>query len=133
METKRPHAHVEAHRLAGVRILIIEDQAEVAARLENAVVGAGGQVIAVATTVDSAMGLIASEQISAAIVTMIVGGDYADIIARELLLREIPYVVTTGIGTSRNHPDLHAALTITKPFKASYVQEVLADLISHRL
>jgi DNA-binding NtrC family response regulator len=119
-------------RLAGARILIVEDQPEVAWLLEAAVTEAGGEVIAIPDSIERAMALIGSESISVAIITMIVGGVYADEIARELLRRDIPYVVTTGIGADRSHPELHAALTITKPFQASYVQAVLADLIARR-
>jgi len=114
--------------LAGARVLIVEDQAEVADLLVIAVVDAGGEVIAVASTMDSAMELISSEAISMAIVTKVVRGVHADVLARELVLRGIPYVVTAGTGATAGHPELHAAVTITKPFRKRYVQVVLAEI-----
>ena len=114
--------------LAGARVLIVEDQPEVADLLVIAVVDAGGEVIAVASTMDSAMELISSEAISMAIVTKVVRGVHADVLARELVLRGIPYVVTAGTGATVGHPELHAAMTITKPFQKRYVQAVLVDI-----
>ena len=114
--------------LDGARILIVEDQPEVADLLVIAVTGIGGEVIAVAATMDGAMALIRSEAISIAIVTKVVRGVHADVVARELVRRGIPYVVTAGTGAARGHPELHAALTITKPFLMRYVQVVLLDI-----
>jgi len=108
--------------------LIVEDQSEVAELLVFAVTGAGGEVIAVAATMDGAMALIKSEVISIAIVTKVIRGVHADVVARELVRRGIPYVVTAGSGAGRGHPELHAALTITKPFLKRYVQAVLLDI-----
>jgi len=114
--------------LDGARILIVEDQSEVADLLVIAVTGIGGEVIAVAATMDGAMALIRSEAISIAIVTKVVRGVHANVVARELVRGGIPYVVTAGSGAGRSHPELHAALTITKPFLKSYVQAVLLDI-----
>lgn len=114
--------------LGGARILIVEDQAEVANLLVLAVTDAGGEVIAIAATMETALALIRSEAIAIAIVTKVVRGVHADVVARELVRRGIPYVVTAGSGAGRGHPELHAALTITKPFLKRYVQEVLVDI-----
>jgi len=116
------------HTLGGTRVLIVEDQAEIARLLVIAVVDAGGEVIAVASTMNGAMALISSEVISMAIVTKVVDGVHADVVARELVLRGIPYVVTAGTGATVGHPELHAAMTITKPFQKRYVQAVLVDI-----
>lgn len=116
--------------LAGARIFIVEDQPEVAHLLVVAVTDAGGEVIAVARTMDSAMEFIKTEAISVAVVTKVVQGVHADVVARELLRRRIPYVVTAGTGATRGHPELHAALTITKPFMKSYVQAVLVAIVA---
>lgn len=131
MEPEHPERQYDnGHSLAGARILIVEDQPVVTALLEEAIGDAGGNVVAVATTVQSAIAVISSDTISAAVVTMIVGGVYADEIVRELLRRKIPYAVTTGIGTDLSHPELHASRTIVKPFQTAYVQKVLADMIT---
>lgn len=116
-------------RLAGATILILEDQFEVAQLLEAAVQDAGGMVAARVTTIDDALSVIRQNELSAAIVTMIAGGIYTDMVARGLLGRNVPFIVTTGIGTDAAHPDLHAAQTITKPFQPSHLQDMLARLI----
>jgi len=127
-EVHRPQCGTECGGLTGSRILIVEDQAEIARLLEFAVTDAGGEVVAVATTMAKALELIRFEVISIAVVTKVVRGVHADVVARELLRRGIPYIVTAGSGASRGHPELRAALTITKPFQKGYVQAVLVDI-----
>lgn len=128
----RPDRGDAGSALAGTRVLIVEDQVEVAALLRAAVEDAGGQVLAVAATIDEAIAMVCSETISAAIITMIAGGLHTDRVARELLRRGIPFAVTTGIGTAPSHPELHAAPTVFKPFLASHVQEMVAQLLARR-
>jgi len=127
-----PQLHRRDHVLTGARILILEDQVDVADRLVAAVTDAGGDVVAVARTIDRALALIQSEAISAAIITMSVGGVHTEAAARELIRRNIPFAVTTGIGSLARNPALHGALSITKPFQNEYVQMVLADLLGRR-
>lgn len=122
-----------AGELAGANVLILEDQLEVGDLLEAAVKVAGGDMVTKVTTVDEALSFIRENDVSAAIITMIAGGIYTDIVARELLRRDVPFVVTTGIGTDPRHPELHAAPTIFKPFQGSYVHAVLIDLLDARV
>ncbi len=118
--------------LAGALILIVEDQPAVSSLLEKIVRDAGGQVVGPATAIESALALIEAEPISAAVITMIADGAYCEAVAIELLRREIPFTVTTGIGTDIQHPALHAAQKITKPFQATHVQDVLQGLIGSK-
>lgn len=119
-----------AVQLAGAKILILEDQFDVADLLEAAVRDAGGEVPAIAASIDDALKMIREIPFTAAIITMIADGIYTDLVARELLRRGVPFVVTTGIGTDPRHPELHAAPTIIKPFQASHVQALLAERIA---
>lgn len=116
--------------LIGARILIVEDERAVSALLEAAVSEAEGVVVGPATDISSALELIRSARIDAAILDLIVMGIYCDEIACELARRNIPYAVTTGIGADKSHPELRTALSITKPFRAEYVQAVLVRLIA---
>ena len=115
--------------LTGASILVVEDEPALVERIAAAVRDAGGIVIGPAVNVSEAMALITAESISAAIIDLIVHGVYADTIVRELAKRGIPFAVTTGIGADLTHPELRGALTITKPFQASFVQSVLEELV----
>lgn len=117
-------------RLAGAKILILEDQPDVAEILEALAWEGRREVVGSVSPIDDALALLQEKDISAAIITMIAGGIYTDNVARELLRQTISFVVTTGIGTDANHPELHAASSITKPFQPSYLQSVLAGLLS---
>jgi DNA-binding NtrC family response regulator len=116
--------------LIGANILIVEDELAISALLESAVSKAEGKVVGPATDITSALLLIRTRKIDAAILDLIVMGIYCDEIADELLRRNIPYAITTGIGADKSHPALQAVLSITKPFQAEYVQSLLAQLLA---
>lgn len=116
--------------LIGAHILIVEDEPAVSALLEAAVSEAGGVVVGPATDIGSGLALIETRKIDAAIIDLIVTGVYCDEVAGELLRRKIPYAITTGIGADESHPELQAAVSITKPFQAKYVQAVLVRLVA---
>ena len=99
--------------LIGAKILIVEDEPAVSALLEAAVNKAEGTIVGPATDIGSALLLIRTRKIDAAILDLIVAGIYCDEIADELLSRSIPYAITTGIGADRSHPQLQAVLSIT--------------------
>ena len=129
---QRPRLTRGGKGLSGACVFILGDQADVADQLVAAVTEAGGDVIAAATTIDSGLALIRSETISAALITMSIGGVRTEAVARELLRRGIPFAVTTGIGTDNRDPALHNALSITKPFRKCHVQAVLGHLLAGR-
>jgi DNA-binding NtrC family response regulator len=119
--------------LAGAHILIVEDEPALSALLEMAVSDARGTIIGPAPDIAAALAFISTEAVEAAILDMIVHGAYCDPIAVELLNRNIPFAVTTGIGAGASHPLLRDALTITKPFQAQHVQDVLMQLLGSSL
>jgi DNA-binding response OmpR family regulator len=115
--------------LAGAHILIVEDEPALSVLLEVAVRDVGGTVVGPAPDIAAALAFLSTEPVEAAILDMIVHGDYCDPIAVELMNRNIPFAVTTGIGADASHPLLRDALTITKPFQAQHVQDVLMQLL----
>lgn len=117
--------------LAGTSILVVEDERPLIDLLTAAVEEAGCIVIGPAEDVPTALKLIDTTPISAAIVDLIVHGVYADAIVIELTKHGIPFAVTTGIGADFSHPELRGAMTITKPFQASYVKSVLKHLLAN--
>ena len=119
--------------LAGASILVVEDERPLIDLLTAAVEEAGCIVIGPAEDVPTALKLIDTTPISAAIVDLIVHGVYADAIVIELAKRGVPFAVTTGIGADFSHPELQGAMTITKPFQASHVKSVLKQLIANEL
>lgn len=121
--------------IAEASVLVVEDEPALIDLLTAAVEEAGCTVIGPAEDVASALDLIGTNTISAAIVDLIVHGVYADAIVIELAKRGIPFAVTTGIGADFSHPELQGAVTITKPFQASHIKSVLEGLLGrdHRL
>lgn len=118
--------------LSRKRILVVEDELAVASRLQQAISETGAAVIGPAATVDEACTLLDANKIDAAVLDLIADGVYCDAIARELVKRQIPFAVTTGVGASAEHPELRQAVTITKPFQAEHVQDVLASLLDQK-
>jgi DNA-binding response OmpR family regulator len=120
---------VMATSLAGVPVLIVEDEPAISVLLESAVHQSGALVVGPADRVRDALATIAREHVALAILDLIVHDEYCDAVAQELIRRRIPFALTTGLGTDFNHPHLQAAPTITKPFQARYVQIVLTSLL----
>lgn len=118
-----------SHALAGTSVLVVEDEPAIAALLEAAIEDCGALVVGPAARVEEALAVLASEHVEVAVLDLIVHGEYCDKVAVELLRRGIPFAVTTAIGADFTHPELQAAPAITKPFQATYVQDVLARLL----
>lgn len=119
-----------SNRLKGARILILEDEPLLSAVIESAVSQAGCEIVGPASDIETALSLILTEEIDAAILDLIVNSTYCDEVAEQLAARGVRFAITTGLGTIQGHPALLAAPRITKPFRAEYVQDVLATLLA---
>ena len=82
------------------RILVIEDEALVAMLVEDALLDAGFGVIGPARSVAEALGLLAAEQPSAAVLDLNLGGENSLGVADALAERGIPFLVATGYGSA---------------------------------
>jgi CheY-like chemotaxis protein len=110
--------------IAGKRILVVEDEAIVAAMLEDMLIDLGASVVGPALTIAKAWSLLASEEIDAAVLDVNVRGERIDAVADALRARGLPIVFATGYGEAAADTARQAPI-IDKP----YTQAKLGDAL----
>jgi CheY-like chemotaxis protein len=103
-------------KLAGRRILIVEDEALVAMLVEDALLDAGAEVIGPVATVAEAMALLEASAPDAAVLDLNLAGETSTPVADVLAARGVPFVVATGYG-AEGLPAGHATVPVlAKPY-----------------
>lgn len=112
--------------LAGMRILIVEDELLVALELETMLDSLGCQVVGPAARLEKAHELLQSAEIDGAILDVNVRGQSVYPVAAALKSRGIPFIFSTGYSGASAMPEPFGNdPRIEKPF----VQEELARLM----
>jgi two-component SAPR family response regulator len=102
--------------LAGLRILIVEDEFLLAMELEMLLQRHGCLVVGPVSSVARALALLAAEPPDAAVLDVNLRGERATPIAAALQAREVPFVLITGYsGSQLSEPELRVAPRIDKP------------------
>lgn len=114
--------------LTGKRILLVEDEALIAAMAQDMLQDLGTIVIGPATTVAKGLALAESEMLDAAVLDVNVRDERIDPVAELLRGKGIPMVFTTGYGAGAQ-VDAPRASIIDKP----YTQERLAEALTAAL
>ena len=102
--------------LAGLHILVVEDETMIAMMLEDMLVDLGCSV-ALASSIEQALASIRSEALSGVLLDMNMHGQKTVGVAKELVSRSIPFLLVTGYGASTDDPPvIQAAPRLQKPF-----------------
>jgi len=88
--------------LAGLRILVVEDDFIVAAMAEIFLADLGAVVVGPACKIREALALAEREALDATLLDVNMGGVRSDAIADVLVARNIPFVLTTGYGDAES-------------------------------
>ena len=120
-------------RLAGRRILLVEDELLIAMTVEVVLRDEGCAIVGPIARVEPALKAAREETLDAAILDVNLAGDRIDPIAQALAERKIPFVFTTGYDRSML-PAKHANRpTLAKPFlPAQLIDRLLALLCAGR-
>jgi len=112
------HFRCQKPGLQGWRILIVEDEAQVASLLEEDLLGTGAEVIGPAGSVDEALLLIAAAEgrLSAAVLDFNLNGTMVSPVADRLAALGVPFVFATGYGADCDRGLHTAAPVLAKPF-----------------
>ena len=103
--------------LAGLRVLVVEDEYMVADHLGMLLEDLGCVVAGFASTVEQALELMRSEELDGVLLDGNLNGDSSGPVAIELRSRSIPFVVATGYGQLELNADaLNGAPRLAKPF-----------------
>lgn len=116
------------------KILIVEDEAILAERLEEAVLDCGFEVAGPASTVDQALHLIAREFIRGAILDISLGFEeksYA--VADALRERNIPFLFMTGFLQWDFPEQFKGTIILQKPFDLPILIPTLERMLAEEL
>ena len=113
--------------LAGVKILLVEDETLVAMLLEDMIVDLGGTVVASASRLERALEMVRDGglEIDLAVLDVNLGGAEAFPVANALVERGVPFAFSTGYGNSGLPAAWRDRPTLQKPFTQEQVSAVL--------
>ena len=117
--------------LAGLRVLVVEDNAALALELSAIVSSLGAQPIGPVSTVAAALERVAREPLNAALLDVHLTDGKAWQVADALTARRIPYVFCSGYGEESGlHAAYAGAPTVGKPFRPTDVHLALARALA---
>jgi DNA-binding response OmpR family regulator len=115
--------------LAGLRILLVEDEMMLSMLLEDWLLEAGCDVVGPAASLGRARLLAGMEEIDAAILDVNLGGETVYEVAEILTARGLPFVFTTGYSVTDMDGRFRESPAVQKPFRHA---ELLAALRAAR-
>jgi CheY-like chemotaxis protein len=115
-------------RLAGKRLLVVEDEPLVALDMVANLQEAGAEIAASVATVADALRAIESTRVDGALLDGNLHGEPVDRIAAALAGREIPFVFVSGYGPESLPPAFRSLGVLTKPFSPEELVEACAHL-----
>ena len=113
--------------LAGVRVLILEDEFFLADDLARALRDAGGEPVGPVATIEQAVAIVENERLDAAILDLNLRGEMASDFAEHLAATELPCVIVSGYGEDSRPQSLTRLRRLEKPVGAPAVMEALVD------
>jgi CheY-like chemotaxis protein len=112
-------------RLAGRRVLVVEDEAMVAWMLQDMLAGLGCVAVGPAVRVGEAMGMIDAEAFDAAVLDVNLSGQMSYPVADKLVMRGVPFVFSTGYSRDRLLECYRAFPMLQKPYDRSDLRVAL--------
>jgi DNA-binding response OmpR family regulator len=120
------------HRLAGKRVLIVEDEQLLVGYLADAMAAEGAEVIEPVATVNAALDAIAYTPLDNVTLDLKLPGEMTFRVADVLAARNIPFVFLTGYGAA-DVPARHANVSrVEKPVAPGVVCRPLEAAIAAR-
>lgn len=121
---------VDASRIKGQRILIVEDAVLLALELEAGLADAGAVIAGNAASRDEAMAML-DRQIDAAVLDANLNGEMITPVAEALRARGTPFIFATGYG-ERGAPEGFNAPVVRKPYNVQQIIRALVEATSAR-
>ncbi|GGG16481.1 response regulator [Rhizobium wenxiniae] len=116
------------HRIAGRRILVVEDEYMLADQLRNELEQEGAVVVGPAGRLETAFELLESDaQIDSAILDVNLGGDNVFPLAEALAARNVPFVFATGYEASTIPSKFSKIPICDKPVEMHRLKRALGD------
>lgn len=129
MGVEQQIAHVPVRLPAGTRLLIVEDQPFVALAVADMIDALGGEVAAMAATVEDAIAAIDRETFTATLLDVDLGGNTSEPVAAALAAAHSPFLITTGFEL-RPFNRFADAPILLKPYLPSQLGRALIALLN---
>ncbi|MCA0199937.1 MAG: response regulator [Proteobacteria bacterium] len=117
--------------LAGLDILLIEDETMVSFLIEEMLEQLGAASVRHAARLDAGLALVAAKLPALAILDVNIGGETAFPIAEKLETSGIPFVFITGYGRDGVHGRWAAHEVLQKPLTVAEFEQGLRRVIGH--
>ncbi len=114
--------------LAGLKVLVVEDETIVAMLLEQMLEELGCTVAGVAGQVSAATELAQTIDADIAILDMNLGGQRVDPVAEALAGRGVPFVFASGYGEDGLAPQFRGRPVLPKPFRLDQLKDALISI-----
>jgi CheY-like chemotaxis protein len=119
-------------RLAGLRVLVVEDEFLVSIALEEDLGEAGVVVVGPYNTLAGGLAAARSEAFDVAVLDVNLDGTHVYPLADELSGRGVPFVFLSGYTAADLPPRFAAARRLSKPYEPSRLIEEIARLTTRR-
>ena len=119
-----------ARPLAGLRILVVEDEMLVLMNIEAALKELGCTAISVAATIAKALALLDYKNFDAAMLDVNLQGEKSYPVAEALAFRGIPFAFSTGYGDHGERADFADRPFLRKPYLRRELDAVLGRLVA---
>lgn len=117
--------------LAGLRVLIVEDESLVAMLIEDDLTDLGCAVAGSAATLAAGLHQAGVLAIDVAVLDVNLNGERTDPIAQLLQSRGIPFIFATGYGSAAKGPGTERVPTLTKPFSKNDLSRALSEALAN--
>jgi two-component system, response regulator PdtaR len=113
------------------QILVVEDELLPAMELDDALRGAGYQVLGPAANVSAALELLQVERPDAAVLDVNLAGEWVTPVAEVLRAMFVPFILASGYGADDLHaaPVLRDAVNVGKPLQSELLLKKVRDVL----
>lgn len=118
-----------AGSLPNRRILVVEDEVIIALAIEDMLIQIGCDVVGPAYSVSAGQKLAASEAMDAAVLDINLGGQTSDAVAQTLQSRGIPFLFSTGYGSSAVPNGFEDRPVLQKPYTLETLGRALEEIV----
>ena len=115
--------------LAGMKVLLVEDEMMLAMLAEDTLVELGCSVIS-ASRVAKALALANNEDFDVALLDVNVAGEEVYPVAGALVLRGVPFVFATGYGQAGLRHDYRTRRALEKPHRLEDIEHALVEALA---
>ena len=117
--------------LAGMRILIVEDEPIVAMLVEDMLLELGAEAVGPAVSLESAIAYVDEGGFDAVILDLNLNGERTGPVAEALRLRGSPFVFATGYGSAEEGPT-SGSILLQKPYRLDQMERALEAALAAR-